>query len=188
MTCIVGIRHDGKVTLGGDSAGVGGYCLTVRADEKVFKKHDAAGEWWAFGYTSSFRMGQLIRFNLELPEVRPKPDALFEFMATRFIDALRRCLKDGGWAEKKFEQEAGGTVLVGFRGKLFCVEGDFQVGEPVDDYLAVGCGADVALGAMYASSELGSIQSDPDAQVLRALHAAERWSAGVRAPFHTVTV
>ena len=37
MTCIVGLVHGGKVYMGGDSAGVGGYCLTVRADEKVFR-------------------------------------------------------------------------------------------------------------------------------------------------------
>ena len=35
MTCIVGLVHEGVVYIGGDSAGVGGMSLTVRADEKV---------------------------------------------------------------------------------------------------------------------------------------------------------
>ena len=35
MTCIVGLVHEGVVYIGGDSAGVGGLSLTVRADEKV---------------------------------------------------------------------------------------------------------------------------------------------------------
>ena len=37
MTCIVGLRHEGKAWIGGDSAGVGGLELTVRRDPKVFK-------------------------------------------------------------------------------------------------------------------------------------------------------
>jgi hypothetical protein len=35
MTCIVGLVTPKGIYLGGDSAGVGGYSLTVRADEKV---------------------------------------------------------------------------------------------------------------------------------------------------------
>jgi ATP-dependent protease HslVU (ClpYQ) peptidase subunit len=47
MTCIAGVAHEGKVWIGGDSAGVGGYDLTVRADAKVFTN----GEF-LFGFTS----------------------------------------------------------------------------------------------------------------------------------------
>ena len=36
MTCIVGIATAGKVFMGGDSAGVGGYDLTLQANPKVF--------------------------------------------------------------------------------------------------------------------------------------------------------
>ena len=37
MTCIVGLVKDNKVTIGGDSAGVLGFSLRIRDDEKVFK-------------------------------------------------------------------------------------------------------------------------------------------------------
>ena len=40
MTCIVGLVHEGVVYIGGDSAGVAGLSLTVRADEKVFRNSD----------------------------------------------------------------------------------------------------------------------------------------------------
>ena len=61
MTCIVGLVHEGVVYIGGDSAGVGGMSLTVRADEKVFQN----GEF-LMGFTTSFRMGQLLRYSLKL--------------------------------------------------------------------------------------------------------------------------
>ncbi len=37
MTAIAGISRAGQVFIGADSAGVGGYSLTVRADDKVFR-------------------------------------------------------------------------------------------------------------------------------------------------------
>jgi hypothetical protein len=36
MTCIVGLVDKGDVYIGGDSAGVAGLSLSIRADEKVF--------------------------------------------------------------------------------------------------------------------------------------------------------
>ena len=40
MTCIVGYRDDNNVYIAGDSAGVAGYSLQIRADEKVFRNKD----------------------------------------------------------------------------------------------------------------------------------------------------
>ena len=56
MTCIAGLVHDETVYLAGDSAGTSGWNLTVRADPKVF-----ANDSYVMGFTTSFRMGQLLR-------------------------------------------------------------------------------------------------------------------------------
>jgi ATP-dependent protease HslVU (ClpYQ) peptidase subunit len=172
MTAIVGLVHNGAVYVGGDSAGVSGWSLTVRADTKVF--HNGP---YLFGFTTSFRMGQLIHHAFEPP--KPKPD-LERFMSTEFVDALRTCLKDGGWARKENDREEGGTFLVGVRGSLFVIQDDYQVGQAADGYAAVGCGDQIALGALYATA--GTAMS-PRRRIQVALEAAERFSAGVRAPF-----
>jgi ATP-dependent protease HslVU (ClpYQ) peptidase subunit len=172
MTAIVGLARKGTVFIGGDSAGVSGMNLSVRADTKVFRNGP-----YLFGFTSSFRMGQLIHYSLKPPV--PKGD-LDRFMTTKFVDALRECLKSGGYARKEEEQEMGGTFLVGVRGKLFTIHEDYQVGKPADGFAAVGCGDQVALGALYATAGNGM---KPRARVRLALHAAERFSAGVRGPF-----
>ena len=69
MTCIVGLVHEGVVYIGGDSAGVAGLSLTVRADEKVFRNSD-----FLMGFTTSFRMGQLLRYSLKPPRRHPDDD------------------------------------------------------------------------------------------------------------------
>lgn len=175
MTCIVGLAHNGRVWIGADSAGVSGYHLRVRADQKVFENGP-----YLFGFTSSFRMGQLLRHAFQPPR-RERHVELPKFMATTFIDAVRTCLKNGGFAEKKNEQESAGTFIVGIEGHVFEVCDDYQVAEALDGFLAAGCGREIACGAMFASTH-----DTPRARILTALRAAEQFSAGVRGPFHVV--
>lgn len=178
MTAIVGLVSDGRVLLGGDSAGVAGYSLTVRRDAKVF----ASGPY-VYGFTDSFRMGQLIRYAFQPPAPTLDDEQLDRFLATTWVDALRKTLRDGGWAHIEQAQEQGGSFLLGCRGRLFHIAGDFQVGEPADGYDAVGCGADLALGALHATTGSGMFVED---RALAALRAAEYHSAGVAGPFTLV--
>ena len=174
MTCIVGIAEKGKVYIGGDSAGVDErYALMVRADRKVFKN-----EGFVFGFTSSFRMGQLLAHSLKPPRRHPDTD-VYAYMVTDFVNAVRDCLKTGGFAERHNEAESAGTFLVGYAGRLFSIQNDYQVGENVDGFNACGCGDLIALGALYARQD-----GEPIDRLKLALEAAERFSAGVRAPFH----
>lgn len=173
MTCIVGYVEGNTVWMGGDSAGVGGYDLTVRADKKVFRNGDML-----FGFTTSFRMGQILRYAFTAPDHDPRVE-IDKYMSLYFIDAVRECLKKHGWAEKRYEQEVGGLFLVGYKGKLFRIDCDYQVGVPADPYSAVGCGEQIAHGVMFATNHL-TVRD----RVELALQAAERFSAGVRGPFH----
>jgi ATP-dependent protease HslVU (ClpYQ) peptidase subunit len=175
VTVIVGVVEDGQALLGADSVGSDGWNLMNRTDPKVFVN----GEF-VMGFTTSYRMGQLLRYAFT-PPARHADKDLMAYMVTDFIDALRGCLKSGGWAEKNNENEKGGVFLVGHAGRLFRIEADYQVGESADGCDAVGCGDAYAKGALYAT------KGQPAAQRIRAaLAAAETYSSGVRGPFHFV--
>lgn len=91
-----------------------------------------------------------------------------------------RAPKRGGYAAKEHEQESGGTFLVGVNSRLFVVEDDYQVGETVDGYAAVGSGAELAaLGALYAAE---GTDVDARGRLEIALRAAERFIPGVCRP------
>ena len=173
MTCIAGLAEDGTVWLAGDSAGIAGWDLTVRADPKVFVNGP-----YVMGFTSSFRLGQLLRYSFSPPV--PETDDLHGFMCTAWVDALRSCLKDGGYASKDKEQEEGGVFLAGVAGRLFLICADYQVGEAADGYQACGCGDQAALGALHATA---GMRLPPAERLRKAMGAAERLSAGVRGPF-----
>ena len=172
MTCIIGVVNDGKVYIGGDSAATAGLSLILRADEKVF-----INDRFVMGFTTSFRMGQILRYKFSPPKPHKNED-LMEYMVTDFIDALRSCLKSAGYAQKNNEEESGGTFLVGVGGRLFSVEDDYQVGETMCGYHAVGCGHDLAKGALHVTPK-----ADPKPRILAALEAAAFHSAGVSGPF-----
>lgn len=174
MTAIAGIVHDGKVYIGGDSAGVAGLSLQTRLDPKVFT---VGG--FVIGYTSSFRMGQLLRFRFSPPAHHDDVDT-YRYMVTDWVDAVRQVFKDGGFATTKDGAEAGGLFVVGYRGRLFEVNADYQVAELADGFTAVGCGFDLCLGSLWSTR---SIDMRPEDRIRLALSAAERFSGGVRGPF-----
>lgn len=177
MTCITGIEHNGKVWIGGDSAGVGGYDVTVRADEKVFVNGPCL-----FGFSTSFRMGQLLRYQLAVPEKPPSMDDN-RFVHTLLLEAIRKTLKEFGFAKVENNEETGGFFLLGYAGHLYAIENDYQVGRSVDPFAACGCGMNYALAVLHTST-----LKDPQARIIKALQTAEHFSAAVRGPFHVLSL
>lgn len=174
MTAIAGLVDNGKVWIGGDAAGVGGYRLFVRKDPKVF----VVGEF-IIGFTSSFRMGQLLMHYLR-PGKPVENQNEFDYMVRSFVPAIRKIFGDHGYLETYNGQESGGSFLVGWRGKLYVIESDFQVAELITPYAACGCGEHLVLGSLHATD---NFDITPKKRISMALKAAEDFSAGVRGPF-----
>lgn len=186
-TCITALKTaDGSVLMAGDSAGVSVQSLAIvtRSDRKVFLKHDTMGNEFGVGFCGSYRMGQLIQYNLTIPPI-PIDTDLHEYMVLTFIPALRTCLKEGGFTTIENNTETSDVFLISVKGRIFYIDSDFQVGENADPYSACGCGEDLALGAFSATETLGL---EPEKRVTLAMEAASKFSAGVRPPFHMILV
>lgn len=176
MTCIVGFVEGHTVWMGGDSAAVAGLDIYIRANQKVFRNGPML-----FGVAGSPRLSQLLQYALTIPDHDPRV-GFDKYLTTTFIDAVRECLKKYGCAEKEkeVEQAAGHSAwLVASEGQLRAVYADYQIGIPSEGFIAVGCGDQIARGALYATPHLKGRE-----RAELALQAAERCSAGVRAPFH----
>lgn len=165
MTCIVGLEHKGTVWMGGDSAGTNMRMdQTSRADKKVFIRGD-----FIMGFAGSFRMGQLLNHGLKIPVQKPGQSD-DQFLVTDFVAAVKECLAKEG-LEPYF--------LFGYKGKLYDMQGDYQVGKPNSKFASIGSGRDLALGAMHASKNV----RNPKKRLTDALEAAAAGNAAVRAPF-----
>lgn len=167
MTCIVGLAYKGTVYMGGDSAAVSTLSINIRTDEKVFLNGP-----FIMGFTDSYRMGQLLQYKFNPPKQTANQDDM-KYLVTDFVDSMRKCFTDNGFGSAS----EGGNFLLGYNGKLYTIYGDFQVGVSKAEFNAVGCGADLALGAMYV------LKGKPEDRIYKALEAAAAYSAGVAPPF-----
>lgn len=182
MTAIVGVEtKDGRVMIGGDSAGTDPHNLG--SIQIVAPKVWADGEW-VFGCCGSFRVLQLLRHRLVIPQAPDGDDEeLDEFLVTDFVDAVRVAFDGVVRNKHEVEEIADSDFLFGIHGRLYRCEVDFGLTRSALGYQATGCGMDLSLGALYATSKLA-----PRARVQRALEAAALHNAGVAAPFVIVEV
>lgn len=173
MTCIVGIAREGKVYMGGDTCGSGHSWQQV-GNPKVFIN---SGQF-LIGCTTSFRMIDLLHYELQVPEqkVGQSDDA---YMRTAFIKAVRECFKEHGWLAKSSDKNEGGNFLVGYKGKLYEVQDDFSVLNSPEEGMAVGSGEQSARGSLFTTRA----DWDCNKRVLQALEAAEAVAMGVKGPF-----
>jgi hypothetical protein len=188
MTAIVALTDGEHLCIAGDAAGVAATGeIHIRETPKVFVR-----DGYAIGFTTSFRMGQLLKYEVSLP---PQPSAaadLEEFMVRTFVPAIRTTFTEHGFTKsltrgKRAEtmhyeehgQQTGGRFIVGVRGALFVIEEDFHVARPRTPYISIGSGATVAHGALHALRNQYSLSE----RAKKALEAAAFHTNGVRPPF-----
>lgn len=181
MTCIIGYVDEGVVYIGGDSASVSGLDMMVREDSKVFRKGKMI-----FGFAGSFRMGQLLRYSLKIPN-QTSEQSDFGYLCTSFISAVKNCFKDNEYSPIKDSVPSGGCFLLGYQGKLYQIHSDFQVSETSSKFDTCGCGEDYAKGAMEVldKQDLGLTAKT---KIFKALAVAEKFSIGVSGPFNIISL
>lgn len=161
MTAIVGLRHNGAVFIGGDSAAIADADVEVRRNSKVFRNGD-----YLFGFSGSFRVGQVLQYGTRL-----KPLAAGADLVGHLVKHLTEELKQIVGKETLHE------IVVAHSGRLFKIDAEYAVAE-YSDHVAAGGGEHYALGS------LADKNGEPIQRVLRALAAAQANCAGVRPPFH----
>jgi len=178
VTCIAGLVHKGRVYISGDSAGFIEGTVLIHNNGKVFRH----GEF-IFGCCGKRRFGEIVKFAFNPPPIGKMN--IERYMATKFIDALRRALKKAGYLKSGDGQEGDDedAMLVGVRGTLFYVAGNLSASSVHGGIFATGAAAEVALGALGATEE-----KLPKERLMLALQLAERFTDSARAPFHVEVI
>ena len=138
MTCIVGIEYNSDmVLLGGDIQGTGHNNKVVHTQPKVFNKKGIV-----FGFTTSYRFGQILEHNLPDPVVPNDTGDIYRWLITALIPDIRRTLHENGY-------DGGGSCLIGIKNQLWELQPDFSVLRSVNGYCAVGSGYEYAMGSLH---------------------------------------
>lgn len=188
MTCIVTYKdNDGRIFMAGDRMGgnTARYETSQIANPKVFYKsltidqgsHGSRVGKMMIGYTSSFRLGQLLEYKFKAPKY-DCGDSPISYMIEKFVPKVID-LYDENYYGKKSDAEKmnGGIILVAFKQKMFKIQNDFAVLEFTDNFMSCGCGSDYALAAMHIMHEDGNWGGE--STVRRAILTAAKFSAYV---------
>jgi len=149
MTCVIGYidKAKNKLYIGADSMmSTENMKMYVNIDnQKVFQN----GEF-TFGVCGSPRMMSLLRYSLLVPE-RTIHQLDTDYMNTDFIESVRNLFISSGFGGLDANNtQTGGVFLVGYNGKIYRVDSDYQVLLIDDDYISIGSGCEYALGALSA--------------------------------------
>jgi ATP-dependent protease HslVU (ClpYQ) peptidase subunit len=181
MTCIVGYVEDGKVYMAADSAASDGESVCVRRDTKLFNLRNML-----FGFCGSYRVGQVLRYTPEMPR-QLKSQTDHQFLCTDFVDFLiellessRTLANEGGLASLGLS-----NLLLGYKGMLYHIDSDMQVGVESTPYCSIGSGFQFATGAMHAMT---GVDLPPKERLTKAVMAAADNAIGVKPPILVVTL
>lgn len=150
MTCICGMVRNNHVYMAGDLMGSNGFTGKVYPDSKVFVN----GEF-IIGYTSSFRMGQILEWNWQQP-LRQEGISDREYMQLNVVESLRETFAAFGYGVKSGLEDIGGNFLIGYHGKLYEMQDNFSL-LSVEDFAAVGSGqyhAEAILHLLHQEQDL----------------------------------
>lgn len=143
MTCIIGAVVDDGVYIGGDNRAVDDWSY----DDNMFNEKVFFNGEFLIGYTSSYYMGQLLRYTFT-PREQPEGMNDAAYMSTMFVDDVRELFRSKGYMAISDAKERGGTFMAGYRGALYTVQNDFAVMVSKNGYNAIGSGMVAALGAL----------------------------------------
>jgi hypothetical protein len=184
MTCIVGITDGKRIAMGADSAGSSPDNPEIY--DTATSKLWTTGEY-VIGICGSYRAGQLVRWEMVWPEppagLGPGTD-LESFVVREVIKALRQTLQNAAFTSPA-EPSRVAQFLIGVRGMLFSIGGDFSAVSMRTPWMAIGSGRIAAYGAMHV---LGGLELELEEKVRQALGAAQRQTNNVREPFHLLSV
>lgn len=177
MTIIVGLECDDCTYIGGDAGATDPESLdsVIVADSKVFFKDNIL-----FGFSSSFRVGQLLKYSIKLPCNKKMSE--MEYLVTVVADRIKNICTKKGIIGKTDDQEdfIDSNVLCAINGKLFQIESSLAIIKSKFPYAAIGSGAPYAVGALYA---LQDSPIPPEEKIRIALDTACMHNAACRGPY-----
>jgi ATP-dependent protease HslVU (ClpYQ) peptidase subunit len=163
MSCVAALRNGQHIYLASDSLSSSEDKLYYRKDRKLFRNGK-----YLVGYCGSVRTGQILqpRYWKIPPDIYLIPDSLMKQLEKK------GCITITEEGHKCCEC----NFIFATKGAMYEIMLDFQLGEPADDFIAIGSGADFALGSLYSTK---GTKLKPEERLKLALECASYFSPSV---------
>ena len=170
MSTVAAVVDNRKVWMGSDS-----FATTEQGERRNIKaiKLFINGPYM-FGFIGSVRVGQLLK-----PEYFKAPSRLHEFPDEIYNHLEPRgCIATNSETQTSYQES---NILIATRdGQLFEILSDLQMNE-IEDYSAIGSGAQFALGSLYSTRN--TLENRPEMRIQMALRCASFFDTSTGEPF-----
>lgn len=139
MTIVIAYKHEDKVYMCSDMKASSDNYQHIETYPKIFSVNCKYGRIY-IGYTTSFRMAQIIQN--ELPQYKEPFDIY------NVVEFIREKLAEKGFSTIDNNEHIGGQFIIVYCGEMWLVEHNFQYLQPSRNYIAIGAGAEYAYGAI----------------------------------------
>lgn len=160
MTVIAGYvdQEAGVVHLAADSAGVAGNGVVISKDKLYRLGVGLEGEQVVFGAAGFAALGPLVCRHVKSADAPDASDA--DVWAQAIAEAITGVAVDHLLIDGDDDGRADMAILMAWRDRLWTVSHHLAI--PIPTYMAVGSGAAVAMGAMWAMTRAASTLAEPD--------------------------
>ena len=119
MTCIVGLECSDGAVIAGDFCGSDGFTYQTVVPSKVFKHSKMM-----FGYTSTFRFGQIIEHIMDDNSLYPptEKEETYRWLVKTFVPKIQKVLKD-----EDYNIGDGCNAVLVVNGQVWELQNDFSV-------------------------------------------------------------
>ena len=175
MTCIAVLRQEDNIWMAGDRGASDEDTILPLTAPKVFKIGP-----YLIGYAGSMD-GERIRYNFKPPVPKANTD-LEKFMYTEFLVSLRN-FYEAWWVDISKDSDFG--MIICINGKIYEHNAaDMSLTTYESEYLTMGSGGSIALGALYATSN----QKNARRRVQLAVEAAVKFSTSCLGPVDVIWI
>jgi ATP-dependent protease HslVU (ClpYQ) peptidase subunit len=172
MTCIAVLKYEGKIYMAGDRGASDAGTILALSAPKVWKIGP-----YLMGYAGSMD-GERLRYNFK--PTAPTIKDTDKFMQTKFIKELKEFYNEF-WVDTSKDSELG--LLIAVNGELYeHSSADMSLSKYINPYLAMGSGAEYALGSLYSTEK----QKNGRNRVIQAVSAAIKFNPGCMGPVDIV--
>lgn len=174
MTCIAAIKTKDSIWIGGDSTISDDNSKSGMKQSKVFLSGTDI-----IGCAGDLRFISLMS-NWLYPERLPST-TISKYIHIDLVNSIREHLSEGGYVIKDNEQEKiGSNMIFTYEKELYLMDENFGIWSPDSNYGAIGSGADVAMGVLFA---LAKLKTSEEEKITTCLDAASKYAIGVGPPY-----